>query len=247
MQIKSLDIRKFFFSILIGSLITAALVAVVTILVGEFNEIMAKVIGTLVTVVIHSTISFGFISGSEKKGTLNTLSFFTNVIFGILVMSLFTSIFGIWNIFESDTVSKFYVMYFIFAFAALHANILFRVLNKEKYIDNIVLVNYLFMILVVLMLIPSIFIDNSDLVLGDMYFRILSAAGIIDGTLTILSIIFYKRYMGLHPDEENLLAGVTEDGKTRQQGLSIWVWILIIYLVFQLVIPVFGMFFWGSY
>jgi len=228
-------------------LITAALVAVVTILVGEFNEIMGKVIGILVIVVIHSTISFGFISESEKKGTFATLYFFTNVIFGILVMSLFTSIFGVLDIFEPETVSKFYVMYFIFAFAALHIDILFKVLNKDKHIDNLVFVNYLFMTVVVLMLIPVIFINNADLVLGDMYFRILSAAGIIDGTLTILSIIFYKRYMQLHPEEQNLLSDVAEDGETRKKGLSIWVWILIIYLVFQFVFPVFSMLFWGMY
>jgi len=36
------ECKKFFLFILIGSLVIAALVAVVTVLTGEFNEILAR-------------------------------------------------------------------------------------------------------------------------------------------------------------------------------------------------------------
>ena len=108
--------------------------------------------------------------------------------------------------------------------------------------DMIVYVNYVFMAIVVLMLLPVIFIDNATKVLGEMFFRILGAAGIIDGTLSVLIIIFYKLYMHKHPEEQNALAGEMETGKKQKKGLSIWVWILIIYLLLQVFGIVFSRF-----
>ncbi|MBW2998456.1 hypothetical protein KY321_02860, partial [Candidatus Woesearchaeota archaeon] len=69
--------------------------------------------------------------------------------------------------------------------------------------------------------------------IGEIYLRILGASAIIDGTLSILTIIFYKIYMYKHPRIEDQLAN------NSKKGLSWWVWVLIIFLVFQVVIPMF--------
>ena len=79
------------------------------------------------------------------------------------------------------------------------------------------------------MFLPIIYVTNSAEVLGEMYFRTLAAAGIVDGTLSILTIIFYKLYMHKHPEIKV---------PVHSKGLSIWVWILIIYLFFQIIGPV---------
>jgi len=52
-----------------------------------------------------------------------------------------------------------------------------------------------------------------------------------------LTIIFYKLYIHKHPEEQNALAGGMETGGQQKKGFSVWVWILIIYLLFQIVIP----------
>lgn len=84
--------------------------------------------------------------------------------------------------------------------------------------DMIVYVNYVFMIIVVGMLLPVISIDNASKVLGEMFFRILGAVGIIDGTLSVLTIIFYKLYMHKHPEEQNTLAGGMDTEKKAEKG-----------------------------
>lgn len=232
------EFKKFFLFNLIGSLIIAALVAVVTVLIGTFNEVTGRVLFTLLMVVVHSLVSLGFIWDDEKQNTFERLSFFINVLFILIVISFVTSIFGIWKIIPEETIMHLYATYFIIGFAALHGDILSKALNKETYIDAIVYVNYIFMAAVVFMLQPVIYITDATRVLGDFYFRFLAALGIIDGTLSILTIIFYKLYMNKHPRVESPIQTnlpPQEGSNVPRKGLSIWVWILIGYLVLQVI------------
>ncbi len=229
------EFKKFFIWSCIGSLIVAALVAVVTVLIGEFTEITARVLWTLAIVVLHSLVSLLFIWDDSRRATFEKLSFFINTIFLIIVVSFVTSIFGIWKIISLEAVWNTYQAFFIIGFAALHGDILSKARGREKYMDIVVGVNYLFIVLVASMLLLIIYITNAYMVLGDMYYRILAAAGIIDGTLSILTIIFYKLYMHKHPEIQSAFVGdvQAQDGRSARRGLSVWVWILIIYFLFQ--------------
>lgn len=237
-QVKGIDFakfKKFFLFSLIGSLIISALVAVITVLVGDLNEITSRVFSTLGMVVIHSLMSLLFIWDDEKQNTFERLAFFINVLFSLIVLSFLTSIFGIWKILPSDLVWDLYQIYFVMGFASLHGDILSKAFSKEKYMDVIIYVNYVVMGIVVLILLPIILIDNSYKLLGEFYFRILGAIGIIDGTLSILTMIFYKLYLHKHPEEIDLLAGQAKVGEVHKKGLSVWVWIFVIYIVTQVV------------
>ncbi len=242
------EFKRFFIYNMIGSLIIVALVAVISVLISDVTQTSLRVISTLSMVVIHSLISLLFIWDNEKQGTFNRLSFFINTLFILIVASFFTSIFGIWDIVSGETIGSLYQVYFILAFAALHGNILHKASGKEAHIDVTILLNYIFMAVVVIMLIPIIFLENAAKTLPDIFFRILGASAIIDGTLTILTIIFHKLHMHKHPKTENPLEnnwgyGEQAPPQKRRGGLSIWVWILIIYLVIQVVIPIVLMFF----
>lgn len=234
------EFKKFFLFNLIGSLIISALVAVVTVLIGEFNEITARVLLTLLMVIVHSLVSLAFIWDDEKQNTFERLSFFINILFVLIVVSFLTSIFGIWKIVPAETVWNLYQTYFVLGFASLHGDILSKALHKENYMNLVIFINYAFMAVVVLMLQPVIYIGNSLRELGEIFFRILAAVGIVDGTLSILTIIFYRLYMHKHPKMDNPLQGNLQGpagSKSPRRGLSIWVWILIIYLIVQIGFP----------
>lgn len=219
------QLKKYFIFSFIGSLIAAAVVAVIAVLFGQFNEVTNRVFATLFMVILHSLVSLAFIWDDSRRNTFNKLAFFTNTVFLLVVVSFITSLFGIWNIFTGDTIWHMYQTYFVVAFASLHIDILFKAFDKEKYMNAIIYSNYLFILIVALMLQPVIYILNSTNTLGELYFRILAAAGIVDGTLSILTIIFYKLYMYKHPE-------IKLD--VPHKRLGIWVWILIIYLLYQL-------------
>lgn len=234
------EFKKFFMFNLIGSLIISAIVAVITVLTGTMNEITGKVFTTLFMVVAHSLISLAFIWDDERQKTFERLSFFINILFVLIVISFVTSILGIWGIILGDIVWRLYMTYFVIAFASLHGDILSKALRRENYMDVIIYLNYVFMAIVALMLQPVIYTDNATRVLGEIYFRLLGAAAIIDGTLSILTIIFYKLYMNKHLKLDNPLQDNLPQAETSQKakrGLSIWVWILIVYLFVQIVFP----------
>lgn len=107
------EFKKFFLFNLIGSLVISALVAVVTVLIGEFNEVSARVLFTLGMVIIHSLISLVFIWDNDRQNTFERLSFFINVLFLLIVVSFITSIFGIWKIIPAETVWNLYQTYFV--------------------------------------------------------------------------------------------------------------------------------------
>lgn len=238
------EFKKFFLFNLIGALIISALVAVVTVIIGKFNDITWKVLFTLLMVAVHSLVCLSFIWEDKKHDTFERLSFFTNVLFLLVVLSFITSIFGIWDILiTGGTVWNLYQTYFVVGFAALHSDILSKALEKEGYLDMIIYVNYLFIFIVVSMLQPIIYLNNAHQALGDLYYRILAAAGIIDGTLGILTIIFYKLYMHKHPRVENVLGSQQVGEKPEKKGLSIWVWILIAFLVILIIFPLISLLF----
>lgn len=239
-MIKFAEFKKFFIFNLIGSLIISAIVAVITVLMGEFNEMTGRVFFTLAMVVCHSLISLGFIWDDERQNTFERLAFFTDVLFLIIVVSFVTSIFGIWKIIPLDTVWNLYQTYVVIGFASLHGDILSKVLGKEKYMDTVIFTNYFFMFIVVLLLFPVIFVDNPLKILGEMYYRIMGATAIIDGTLSVLTIIFYKLFINKHPQTQNLLSGGNELAPVSQKrGLSVWVWLLIIFVSFQTIVGLF--------
>ena len=120
--------KKFFIFCLIGGLIVSALVAAVIVIVGEFNEITSRVLGTLSMVILHSLISLLFIWNDEKKNTFDKLVFFIDVLFFLIVASFLTSIFGIWKIVSESIILNLYQSYFVIGFASLHANILSKAL-----------------------------------------------------------------------------------------------------------------------
>ncbi len=227
--------KKFFIVSLIGSLIVSALVAVVTVLVGEFNEVTARVFATLFMVVIHSLVSLGFVWNDQRENIFERLSFFINVVFALIVVSFLTSLFGIWKVIPGDMVWHLYQTYFVIAFASLHGNILSKASGKEKYMDMVIYANYIFIILVALMLMPIIYLDNLKEYFGEMFYRVLGAIAIINGTLSVLTAIFYRLFSNKHPEIENPLQVQIPEGKEKR--LSIWVWLLLAYLVLQIVLP----------
>lgn len=226
------ELKKVCIYSLIGSLIISAIVAVISVLVGSFNEITTKAFLTLLMVVIHSVIVLSFIWDDNRQKDFERLSFFINFIFILVIVSFITSVFGVWEVLKSDNLVNLYQTYFVLAFAVLHGEILSKALKKEGYLDKIIYFNYLFILVVVSMLIMVIFTEVSYEIFGPFFFRILAASAIIDCTLSILTIIFFKLYMSKHPEVANDLSPL---GEKKSRGFSIFVWILIIYLLIQVI------------
>jgi hypothetical protein len=246
-------IKSVFLKIMIGCLVAAAGLAVVTVLAGSFNDVLGKALFTIVLVAIHSLISFEFITNNEKQSTFENLSFFTNATFGIIILSFITSVLGTWSILPGDLVWKLYQLYFVLLFAILHGEVLAKTVGKQSSIDTVVYVNFVFMTIVVFMLLPLIF-SNYDSSLGEFYYRVLAAAGIVDATLTLVAVILHKLYIQKHPKINDPVFAVPQNpglpgqvpaaagqppvaaapAPPPKKHMNIFVVLLIIFLGFQL-------------
>jgi len=61
------ELKRFFLFNLIGALVISAIVAVITVLIGEFNQTAARVMFTLLMVIMHSLVSLAFICNSVHQ------------------------------------------------------------------------------------------------------------------------------------------------------------------------------------
>lgn len=199
---KAEKLKKLSIHVMIAGLIGAATLAVIAVLAGSFNETFQKALFTLFVVIIHALASLGFVEQTGKVKN-SGFKFFENVFFSIIVLSFFTSIFGIWQFLNGEIIARLYGTYFILLFASLHGQMLVETRGKQSSIDTIVNVNYVLMSLVVLLILPLIWTTDANF--PGIYYRLLAACGIIDGTLTILAVILHKLYVQKHPEVQSTI------------------------------------------
>ena len=211
---------------MIGSLIGAAAIAVAAVLIGEFNDILGKALITLIVVMIHALASLGFLDSKSKKNNPGELVVFTNTIFVLIVLSFVSSIFGIWELISGTVLTKLYATYFITAFAVSHGEILYKVTGLDKKIDKIIYSNFVLMFVVFALLLPVIWASGAA-DFPDFYYRLLSAAAIIDTTLTVL----------VETSVDNGQSAAQQIG-SKNRKIHPLVIVVGIYLLFQFIIPI---------
>ncbi len=256
---KLAEIRKLSINVMIVGLVGAATMAVIAVLSGGFTDTLAKALFTLLVVAAHAIATLGFLGSRDKIREADQLQFSSNIVFIVLVLSFFTSVFGIWEIMPGDVVSKLYGTYFIAIFATLHAEVLAKAASISKLASGLILANYLFMALVVVLLLPPLWFTDGDF--SDFYYRGLSAAAIVDATLTILVVILHKLYLDKHPKTDSQIFSATtyivkKDAngniveekvamsapKKRMHPLLI---VLIVFLALQVIVPLFSLLFFA--
>lgn len=232
---------------MIGSLIAAAGVAVLAVLFGSFNDTFLRALLTLLLVMVHALACLGFTNRAAGPAR-TSLRLFENIVFAVIVLSFFTSVLGTWHVLSGDVVGKLYGTYFIAVFASLHGQMIWDTTGKQSNIDKIVLANYIFMSLVVLLLLPIIWFP--DTISDGFYYRLLAACGIIDATLTILAVILHRMYIQRHPEVQSTIFTVTAQTDAAGNPVPVQavatkrhihplLWLLGIFLLGQVAISIF--------
>ena len=234
-SISSSQIKKLVVNVMIGSLIGAAAIAVAAVLIGEFNDILGKALITLIVVMIHALASLGFLDSKSKKKNPGELVVFTNTIFVLIVLSFVSSIFGIWELISGTVLTKLYATYFITAFAVSHGEILYKVTGLDKKIDKIIYSNFVLMFVVFALLLPVIWASGAA-DFPDFYYRLLSAAAIIDTTLTAETKM-QSSNKSIETSVDNGQSAAQQIG-SKNRKIHPLVIVVGIYLLFQFIIPI---------
>lgn len=230
---RSENLKRKFFQVLIGCLVSTAFIAVVAVLTGGFNEVLGRSLLTILLVAVHTIISFGYLNKTDqqhKKSTRNTTELFANTVFSLIAISFITSIFATWQILGGDITYKLYLCYGVVLFATLHADLLYRLRGYQSGTDNLIISNYLLMTIVVFMLFIVIFAGD-DRSLSEIFYRFLAAVGIVDATITLTVSIMHRLYLQKHPE----LAEKADDSRVGGKSFlrNPLVIIVLLYLFLQ--------------
>lgn len=224
-------LKSLFLKILIGCLLASAVVAVVAILAGGLGDIGGKALGTIFVVGLHALLALGFVNMDGTRDESGGLKVITNVVFGIIILSFITATLGIWDIIPGSIAWKMYICYGVLIVAVLHGEILARMLNHQTSTNNTIYANFATMALVVIMLwiwiLAPDFVDATD----PYFLRILAAAAVIDGTLTLTAIILDRLYLSKHPQLITQNSVVT---RSRGNGPTILVVVVIVLVGLQM-------------
>lgn len=196
------QLRSTLTKLILGCLVVAALVAVVTILIGEFNQTTGRALGTVFSALIHLVVVFGLINMTTPSSDVSRRSsdIVTNIALVIAVLSFFTSVFGIWGLLGSELTGKLYVTYAVMLFVLLHSKALYDVQMICKKLQPYVYVNYAFIALVAFLILGLMYLPDGDKLLGQFYGRLLAASAIVDATLSVVVAVMYRLYVQAHPE-----------------------------------------------
>jgi len=206
---KMAKFKKYYLYCLIGSLISAALVAIASILIGSFTDTTGRVLGTLALVVVHSLVSLTIVKDENNK--INKLAYFSDTLFVLLVASLITSLFAVWQLISESLTGQLYALFFIVGFSVLHGNSLYLIMGKNKMLTRVLSANLFAITAVAIMFVPVILTSGGD-GLDDFYYRLLGSVGVVDVTLTVIAVILYKLHLQRNPGEINELVFNTKSG-----------------------------------
>ena len=198
---KSIDpklgkIKIAFLYVLIGGLIISALISVIAILVGQFNEVVVKALLTTFIFVTHSLLILAFVS-ADRHNTLGK-AIFPTTIFIAIVANMFTSTLGTWGIWDNDVSWRAFLLYALAIGSAFIATGVLQLRVAHRNTNTAVYATVFFLALLTLVLIPWVLSTDSSW-LGSLYYRVIGAITILGATTLSLSVIFNRIAVSQNP------------------------------------------------
>ena len=187
---KMSKIKLAFLYILIGGLVVSALISVVAILIGEFNEIVVKALLTTVIFVTHSLLILALVL-ADKHGSIGK-SILSTTIFIAIFANMITATLGTWEVWKDSLSGQSLSFYAVTIGAAFIATGVLKLRNSAHKATSIATyVTIGLVVAFVIALIPWLF--TTDLrTLGDLYYRIIGAISILFATAFSLAVIFNR-------------------------------------------------------
>lgn len=220
-------IRRYFLYVLIGGLVVSALISIIAVLVGEFNETVGKALLTTLMIVIHALIGLAFLSTKSDQSLSSKL--IVNTLFGVVVASLLTSILGIWDVFDSVIIGDLYLTYFFGIITVLTIAALLTSHQQDQATRALSLGSISSVVVTYLLILPYIFADD-NYTLPNVYVRVTWAFVILSATLVVLTCIFDRLFVVKHPE-------VKASDQAKPGSMPTWLKILLICIGLLFVLP----------
>ncbi|HEY8885980.1 MAG TPA: hypothetical protein VIM31_00565 [Candidatus Microsaccharimonas sp.] len=189
-------IKVAFLYVLIGGLIVSALISVVAILIGQFNEVVVKALLTTFIFVTHSLLILAFVS-ADRHNTLGK-NIFPTTIFIAIVANMFTTTLGTWGVWDNDISWRAFLLYTLAIGSAFIATGVLRLRVAHRNTNIAVYATVFFLALLTAILVPWVLSTDASW-LGSFYYRVIGAITILGATTVSLSVIFNRIAVSQNP------------------------------------------------
>lgn len=195
------QLRNILLKGMLGCLLVAAGVAIIAILIGNFDELTWRSLGTVFSAVIHIFVLLALLTGLPENNpiTKKSSNIVLNATIVIVVLSFFNSVFSIWGLLDASLTGKLFMTFVILLVAIVHAKALEDVCVFYAKLSGLVYANFAFILLVAGLLLGLIYFDSYNLLEG-FYGRLLAVSAIVDVTLGIVIAVMQRFYVQKHPD-----------------------------------------------
>jgi uncharacterized membrane protein len=195
-------LRANMIKLMLGCLVLAAAVAIVTILIGKFSDTTGRALGTVFVALLHIGIVFGLVSVTSSKAEVAPKAgeFVINSTILIAVLSFLTSVFALWGALSGDIVGKLYVTYIVALFVLFHGKSLFDMHVVYPKVRPYVYANFVFIAVVAAMLLGLVYAPSGTHLAEGFYGRLLAASAIVDVTLSVIVAVMHRLYLQQHPE-----------------------------------------------
>ncbi len=186
-----------FLYVLIGGLVISALISVVAILIGEFNDIVQKAIATTISLVVHSSIVLLVILADRTNQLGKAIVPTTFVV--TVIASMVTSALGLWGVWGDDLSWRMVNVYALAIGIAFIIDGLMRLRLKTQLMQVLPYVTIGLFALLGLVLIPWILFFDATWV-TDVYYRIIGATAILAVTSLVVTAIVNRISIAQKPE-----------------------------------------------
>ncbi len=181
---------------LIAGLAGSAIISIVAILIGEFNEVIQKALLTTFIFMTHSLLILAIVS-ADTRNQLGR-SVVPTVILGTIFANMVTTSFGIWNIWDDEISWRALAFYVLAIGASFLISGVLKLRLSNKLVAGFVNATVVIVTLWSLLLVPWVFIEAE--LLDEFYFRLVGALTILATTALSLTVIFRRIAISRHAD-----------------------------------------------
>jgi hypothetical protein len=233
-------VKKWFLYIMIGGLIVTALISIVAIVIGEWNNLITKAILLTVSSWIHTLIALAIASADfTSSGKKSYYNIFVFAFFGAVIASFITTVLNIFDIIPVEysvgiTAGLYFWYAGVLAASLVAAAMLTSAAKKDKATALATRTGVGALALFMLLFFFPIFHRLIDI--PDVYYRILLALSVVFSTTIIIAVILGHLYTTKHPKiaKDATYTAPTETTQAASgtaephKGLPTWVIILIV-------------------
>jgi len=194
--VKKSKLKVAFLYVLIGGLAISALISIVAILIGEFNDVVQKALATTFIFVTHSLLILALVSADRNDSIGKSL--FATTIFTAVILNMLTTTLGTWGVWGDDISWRAFLFFVLAIGSSFIATGILKLRVAHRPTKYSVYGTVGVIAALTLVLIPWIFAHDPSS-LGDFYYRLIGALTILGVTMFALSVIFNRIAVSQNP------------------------------------------------